>query len=102
MQSIRQQAQSGQSASQIIKNEPIPPPPIPQSQSRQYNNQAQRNVPPVPGVSRQQEDPQEREIGAIEIASNRNAGGDGKEKAAEKKAKKRQCIYPLLLWRPRC
>jgi len=94
MQSIRQQAQSGQIASPTIKNEPIPPPPIPQSQSRQYNNQAQRNVPPLPGTSRQQEDPQEREIGAIEIASNRNAGGDGKEKGAEKKSKKKTVYLP--------
>jgi conjugal transfer pilus assembly protein TraB len=94
MQSIRQQAQSGQIASQTIKNEPIPPPPIPQSQSRQYNNQAQRNVPPLPATARQQEDPQEREIGAIEIASNRNAGGDGKEKTAEKKSKKKTVYLP--------
>lgn len=94
MQSIRQQAQSGQIASPTIKNEPIPPPPIPQSQSRQYNNQAQRNVPPLPGVSRQQEDSQEREIGAIEIAINHNAGGDGKEKAAEKKSKKKTVYLP--------
>jgi hypothetical protein len=36
----------------------------------------------LPATARQQEDPQEREIGAIEIASNRNAGGDGKEKTA--------------------
>ena len=94
MQSIRQQAQSGQIASPTIKNEPIPPPPIPQNQSRQYNNQAQRNVPPLPGISRQQEDPQEREIGAIEIASNRNSGGDGKEKTAEKKSKKKTVYLP--------
>jgi conjugal transfer pilus assembly protein TraB len=94
MQSMRQQAQSGQIASPTIKNEPIPPPPIPQSQSRQYNNQAQRNVPPLPATARQQEDPQEREIGAIEIASNRNSGGDGKEKAAEKKSKKKTVYLP--------
>jgi len=94
MQSIRQQAQSGQIAPSTIKNEPIPPPPIPQSQSRQYNNQAQRNMPPLPGISKQQEDPQEREIGAIEIASNRNSGGDGKEKAAEKKSKKKTVYLP--------
>jgi conjugal transfer pilus assembly protein TraB len=94
VQSIKPQVQTGQSASQIIKSEPLPPPPIPQSQSRQYNNQAQRNIPPLPGISRQQEDPQEREIGAIEIASNRNLGGDGKEKAAEKKSKKKTVYLP--------
>ena len=94
MQSTGQQAQSGQIASPTIKNEPIPPPPIPQSQSRQYNNQAQRSVPPLPGISKQQEDPQEREIGAIEIASNRNSGGDGKEKTAEKKSKKKTVYLP--------
>ena len=86
--------ESGQTASPTIKSEPIPPPPIPQSPSRQYNNQAQRSVPPVPGIARQQEDPQEREYGAIEIASNRNAGGDSKEKAAEKKSKKKTVYLP--------
>ena len=90
----KRHAESGQTASPTIKNEPIPPPPIPQSPSRQYNNQAQRSVPPVPGIARQQEDPQEREYGAIEIASNRNAGGDGKEKAAEKKSKKKTVYLP--------
>jgi conjugal transfer pilus assembly protein TraB len=94
VQSIKPQVQTDQSASRIIKSEPLPPPPIPQSQSRQYNNQAQRNVPPLPGISRQQEDPQEREIGAIEIASNRNSGGDGKEKAVEKKSKKKTVYLP--------
>ncbi|MGD0021963.1 MAG: TraB/VirB10 family protein, partial [Smithellaceae bacterium] len=86
--------ESGQTAFPKIKSEPIPPPPISQSPSRQYNNQAQRSVPPVPGIARQQEDPQEREYGAIEIASNRNAGGDSKEKAAEKKSKKKTVYLP--------
>jgi conjugal transfer pilus assembly protein TraB len=48
----------------------------------------------LPATARQQEDPQEREIGAIEIASNRNAGGDGKEKTAEKKSKKKTVYLP--------
>jgi len=95
-QSIRQQAQSGPASSPVMKNEPIPPP-LPQSSSRQYNNSAQRSgppMPPAPGMSRQQEEPQDREYGAIEIASNRNAGGDAKEKAAEKKSKKKTVYLP--------
>lgn len=97
MQSLRQQAQSGQTTSSTIKSEPIPPPPIPPSQFRQYNNSAQRNglpLPPAPGASRPQEDPPEREYGAIEIASNRNAGPDNKEKSAEKKSKKKTVYLP--------
>ncbi len=89
--------ESGPTASPAIKSEPIPPPPLPQNPSRPYNNQAQRSglpLPPVPGTARQQEDPQEREYGAIEIASNRSAGGDGKEKAAEKKSKKKTVYLP--------
>jgi conjugal transfer pilus assembly protein TraB len=51
-------------------------------------------MPPAPGMSRQQEEPQDREYGAIEIASNRNAGGEAKEKAAEKKSKKKTVYLP--------
>jgi len=102
VQSIRGKTAQEQTAYSAFKSEPLPPPPIPQSQSRQYYNQTQNSVPPSPVTVRQQEDSQEREIGAIDIASNRNPGGDVKEKSAEKKAKRGQCIYPLLLWRPRC
>jgi len=96
-QSVPPPQQSFRGQAQTIKSEPIPPPPIPQSQSRQYNNQTQRSgppMPPVPGMSKQQDDPQEREYGAIEIASNQNAGGDSKEKAAEKKSKKKTVYLP--------
>ena len=96
-QSGRPQAPSGQAAAPSLKSEPLPPPPIPQSSSRQLNPQAPRSglpAPPVPGLSRQQEDHQEREYGAIEIANNRNAGVDGKEKTAEKKSKKKTVYLP--------
>jgi conjugal transfer pilus assembly protein TraB len=96
-QSIRQQAEVGQRVAATLKSEPLPPPPIPQSTSRQYNNLGQRSglpLPPAPGISRQQEEPQDREYGAIEIASNRNVGGDGKEKTAEKKSKKKTVYLP--------
>ena len=51
-------------------------------------------MPPVPGTAKQQEDPPDREYGAIEIANNRNAGMEGKEKAAEKKSKKKTVYLP--------
>ena len=94
-QSVKQQAQSGQMTAPSLKSEPLPPPPIPQSPARQYSNPAQRSglpVPPVPGGK--QEDSLEREYGAIEIASNRNVGGESKEKAAEKKSKKKTVYLP--------
>ena len=93
-QSARGKTAQEQTAYPAFKSEPLPPPPIPQSPSRQYYNQTQNNVPPSPVTSRQQEDSQEREIGAIDIASNRNPGGDGKEKSAEKKSKKRTVYLP--------
>jgi len=96
-QSLRPQAPSGQTAAPSLKSEPLPPPPIPQSSSRQFSSQTSRSglpVPPVPGMSRPQEELQEREYGAIEIANNRNAGSDSKEKAAEKKSKKKTVYLP--------
>jgi conjugal transfer pilus assembly protein TraB len=97
MQSIKQHNQSGQTASPTMKSEPLPPPPIPPSQFRQYNNSAQRSglpVPPAPGAAKQHDDPPEREYGAIEIAGNRNASPDNKERAAEKKSKKKTVYLP--------
>jgi len=94
VQSIRGKTAQEQTAYSAFKSEPLPPPPIPQSQSRQYYNQTQNSVPPSPVTVRQQEDSQEREIGAIDIASNRNPGGDVKEKSAEKKSKKRTVYLP--------
>jgi len=85
-------------APQINKSEPLPPPPLPRVQSQQYsNNSASRSglpMPPIPGGQRlQEEPPAEREIGAIEIATN-HSSADSKEKSAEKKSKKRTVYLP--------
>jgi conjugal transfer pilus assembly protein TraB len=51
-------------------------------------------MPPIPGGQRlQEEPPAEREIGAIEIATNHNSA-DSKEKSAEKKSKKKTVYLP--------
>lgn len=85
-------------APQINKSEPLPPPPLPRVQSQQYsNNSASRSglpMPPIPGGQRlQEEPPAEREIGAIEIATN-HSSADSKEKSAEKKSKKKTVYLP--------
>lgn len=91
-----------QRQSRSIISEPIPPPPIPHNQQQSFTNNSARNsglaLPPVPaGMQKQPDDSLEREIGGIEIATNRSASGDNKEKGTEKKSKKTVYLPPSFM-----